>query len=329
MIGILLRHVVVTGRDKPPAQINFSPGLNVVWGAANTGKSHVLALIDFALGASSPPESPPEQIGYEGVVLAMEASDGRAWTLFRSLQGGDILKVEGLQTEWPDEGVAEVLSANHRNANSLSKFLLSVLGMSGVKLRRNARGETKDLSFRNLAHLMFISEGKIQSETSPIETGQYISRTAEFSLCKYLLTGTDDSLIQAIKDQKPDTARRAAKLELLDQQIAEAEQAVRSIDEDASEVDERSQRLRATMQAELRRWEDASSSYRALTSERRSLRRSRNVLSDRVDEIDLLLERFSLLNRHYTSDLERLSAIVEAASVFGALEDGPCPWVRR
>jgi hypothetical protein len=185
MHGLRLCHLIAVGRAKEPARLNFERGLNVIYGAANTGKTHVLHLIDFALGASASTEAPPEQLGYEGIILGIEALDGVSWTLCRSLQGGDIRKLDGLHDTWPRDGEGEVLAASHRAAKSLSKFLLEILGMGGVRLRRNVRGDLQDLSFRNLAHLVLIPEGKIQSETSPVETGQYVSKTAEFSLFKY------------------------------------------------------------------------------------------------------------------------------------------------
>jgi DNA repair ATPase RecN len=55
MLGLRIRHLAAVGRSKDTARLDFGPGLNVIWGAANTGKSHVLGLIDFALGSSTRP----------------------------------------------------------------------------------------------------------------------------------------------------------------------------------------------------------------------------------------------------------------------------------
>jgi hypothetical protein len=326
MNGFRLCHLVAVGREKEPAQLTFERGLNVIYGAANTGKTHVLHLIDFALGASASAEAPPEQLGYEGIILGIEALDGKSWTLCRSLKGGDIRKLDGLHNTWPKEGDGEVLGASHRAAKSLSKFLLEVVGMQGVRLRRNVRGDLQDLSFRNLAHLVLIPEGKIQSETSPVETGQYVTKTAEFSLFKYLLTGLDDSSIQIADRHQRDRNRIAAQLELLDAQIGEAEQAVKAVAEDREDLGARRSRLEETMDAALRAWDETSVDYRDLAGRRRELRTRRDGAVDRRDEINLLLARFGLLAQHYESDLSRLRAIEEAASIFAALDEGPCPW---
>jgi hypothetical protein len=143
MRGIKLKRLIVVGQGKQPASLTFERGLNILWGAANTGKSHVLALIDFAFGSSAPPDIIPEQLGYEGVLLAVETLDGQIWTLCRSLKGGDIRCVQGEIENWPAERDGEVLSATHRPANSLSKFLLDKLGMSGVRLRRKGMPRAK------------------------------------------------------------------------------------------------------------------------------------------------------------------------------------------
>jgi hypothetical protein len=326
MLGLRLRHLAAVGHRKPTAKLDFGPGLNVIYGAANTGKTHVLQLIDYGLGASAPPEAPPEQRGYEGILLGIEALDGRTWTLCRSLQGGDIRRLDGLHETWPGEGTGEILGASHRAANSLSKFLLDLVGMSDVRLRRNAKGDLQDLSFRNIAHLVIVPEGKIQSEVSPIETGQYVSKTVEFSVFKYMLTGIDDSSLQVVDRSQRNRARIAAQLELLDAQIAEAQQAVKAVEEEREELGERHQRLEETVNAALQAWGEVSVDYRTLASRRRTLRERLDQFLDREDEINLLLARFALLSNHYESDLLRLQAIEEAASIFGALDEGPCPW---
>jgi AAA15 family ATPase/GTPase len=60
MLGLHLCHLIAVGRKKEPARLDFARGLNVIYGAANTGKTHVLHLIDFALGASASGDAPPD-----------------------------------------------------------------------------------------------------------------------------------------------------------------------------------------------------------------------------------------------------------------------------
>ena len=47
--GIRLRHLACTGPQKVTAVVEFGSGLNVIYGASDTGKSFVVNTIDFML----------------------------------------------------------------------------------------------------------------------------------------------------------------------------------------------------------------------------------------------------------------------------------------
>uniref|UniRef100_UPI001D0F2776 ATP-binding protein n=1 Tax=Klebsiella pneumoniae TaxID=573 RepID=UPI001D0F2776 len=45
--GLRLRFLGFCGPQKPPATVSFSTGLNVIYGASNTGKTLIGEAIDF------------------------------------------------------------------------------------------------------------------------------------------------------------------------------------------------------------------------------------------------------------------------------------------
>lgn len=49
-LGFRLRFLGFFGPQKPPATLTFGPGLNVLYGASNAGKSFIVETIDFMLG---------------------------------------------------------------------------------------------------------------------------------------------------------------------------------------------------------------------------------------------------------------------------------------
>src|SRR5690606_115703 len=63
--------------------IEFDPGLNVITGPSDTGKSFILECIDFALGKGSVPKSIDEAKGYETLILRI-----------RSNQSGEIVELK-------------------------------------------------------------------------------------------------------------------------------------------------------------------------------------------------------------------------------------------
>ncbi|MDO9361014.1 MAG: ATP-binding protein [Polaromonas sp.] len=322
-----LRFLQITGPQSAPAAVEFGPGLNVIYGGSNTGKSHILRLIDFVLGAKTPPEPIVEQAGYDLVHLGILLDDGSERTLIRALQGGDVKLLKGLIRKRPEPTEGESVSAQHGAKNSLSKMLLTQFGANAARVRTDASGKTRDLSFRDLERHALINETKIQETQSPILSGQYITKTAETSVFKYLLTGVDDSALDLAKPDKAQPLRQAAQLELLDRQILEFEREIAETDQD--EDPEELARIDAALDEELARsfqiQETTEVGYRDLTSSRRAFRHEYETAQDRIAEIDTLHARFSLLAEHYASDEQRLASIVEAGAFF-TLEDGAtCP----
>lgn len=89
MSGFELRSLRVTGQGKADAVMTFEPGLNVVSGPSDTGKSYLVEAIDFMLGGQTPPRQIPESVGYDRIHLTIEARSGGRFELTRALAGGD------------------------------------------------------------------------------------------------------------------------------------------------------------------------------------------------------------------------------------------------
>jgi len=320
-----LRFLLATGPGRQPAELEFGPGLNVIYGGSNTGKSHVLRLIDYGLGASTPVEPIPEQVGYDLLHLGVVLDSGEERTLVRALQGGDIRILDGLQWHRPSptEGVA--VAAKHSAKTSLSKLLLAALGAEGARIRTDASGKTRDLSFRDLNRNVLIQESKIQDPLSPVHSGQYVTKTAETSVFKYLLTGVDDSALDLAKPDASQAFRQAAQLELLDRQIRGLDREIAEADQDHEELQGLDKTLDQQIGLQFSVQEDTEVAYRDLTGRRRGMRLEYEAAQDRASEIDGLEERFVLLQQHYASDVERLEAIVETGQFYQLETSTNCP----
>ena len=326
----ILRHLVFTGPKKETAQLTFDSGLNVVHGASETGKSFLGEAIDFMLGSSKPLRDIPERVGYETIFLGIEESDGSLFTLERATAGGRFRCYEGLHRARPRELEAKTLGARHNPTNheNVSMFLLGKIGLAGKRIRKNARGETNTLSFRNLAHLCLISEGDIQKQGSPIETDQYISRTAELSTFKLLLTGIDDSAVEPEEAQRTKRLSRTAKVEVIDDLIVENRERLAGLigeDDDENDLLEQVERLNRTLDREKAALDQSEEEYRAVASRRNEARQALEEARERRAEISELLERFQLLDDHYQSDLVRLEGIRESGALISALNAQKCP----
>ena len=241
---LCLRQLAFTGPNKEPAVLKFEPGLNVVYGASDTGKSFILELIDFMLGGQTPLRDIPERVGYDRVALAIEDLQKNLFTFFRAASGGNFQMVEGIHQNVPDGSNPQILNSRHSadNAMTISNCLLDKVGLHNKRVRINRKNDTNSLSFRNLCQLTLVSEGHIQKQSSPIESGQVIQRTRELSVFKLLLTNVDDGAVVPRGSVATATQSTSVKLDLLDELIENYRSRIG--DEELSEEDLREQLTR-------------------------------------------------------------------------------------
>mgnify|MGYP001264995257 CR=1 FL=1 len=321
--GFQIRRLILVAADREPAEVQFTPGLNVIIGPSDTGKTFILQCIDFALGASSLPDTVPEAESYDKVVLEIASTaDDSHYILKRALNGGDISLTR------PD-GSNEQLRGKHTagRTDTVSYFLLQLAGMGDKRVRTNQRGVTRDLSFRDLSRLVIVSEQEVIRDSSPLYTGQFPTRTAERSVFRLLLTGRDDSTVIAVDDPRKSRVRVEAKTEvlqgMLDQlrnQIAEQQ-----IDGNVTTLQGQLTLLDTSYRTIEERFSERSTVIADVEERRRTVWSRLRELRGRLDVLSGLAERFALLAEQYLSDLRRLEAIAEAGSRLGDIGVERCP----
>lgn len=324
--GFQIRHLSFHGPDKNPAIASFKSGLNVVYGASDTGKSYIVEAIDFMLGGKGPLPDIPQARGYDRAMLAIVFDDGSETTLLRSIAGGQFQAFEGLHTSVPKaDGSPLGETHSERDESNLSAFLLSRIGLAGKRIRKNAKDESQALSFRNLARLAIVNEEEIIQKRSPLSDGNYTANTANTSVFTMLLTGVDDTALLSRKGTSSEEQKRLAQIDLLDQLIGETQKRITIISGSRDELSHQEERLNHAMNHRVEQLAFTEEKFKMISTKRRAVIQRLEVTNDRYTEIVTLLDRFNLLREHYSSDYERLLGIREAGSFFSILEPDVCP----
>jgi hypothetical protein len=324
--GLRIRQLTFLGPQREPATVEFGPGLNVVYGASDTGKSFIVEAVDFMLGGKLPLRDFGERVGYDRILLGIETLDDASFTIHRSTAGGTFKVFPGLHQSVPAEGGTEYADQhNERREDNLSMFLLSKLDLTKRRLRRNKRGNTQSLSFRNLARLMIVNEEEIIQQRSPLSDGSYIADTANTSVFKLLLTGVDDSALGTPAVATEEETSREAQVGLLDQLVKDLQHQVRDLAGAPLELESQLDKLEGSMNRQAQQLAISESQYREVSDNRRDRIKKLEEANNRLTEIRSLLDRFNLLAQHYTSDVSRLRGIEEAGSLFAAFAAGDCP----
>jgi hypothetical protein len=180
--GFRLRFLGYFGPNKDPATLEFHPGLNVICGASETGKSLIAESIDFMLGQENPVRDIPELAGYDRIRLALESAGWPPLTLDRSVEGGNFLAYEELLFSGSPQTEPNSLRYKHSGArrDTVSFELLQRANLEGKTVRRKKAGDTRSLSFRDLARLCVVTEEEIQKRRDRAEPGDTYSFYCEF-----------------------------------------------------------------------------------------------------------------------------------------------------
>lgn len=323
--GFFIESLIVRGGGKPDAELGFSDGLNVVAGASDTGKSYALSCIDHAFGASKAPRPIPQAAGYDTVIVRLRSrASGSSFEIARGLGGGDVrIRTFGRN------GVLEndhVVPARH-DANSedtLSGVLLNLCGLHGKHLRKNKQGDSKSLSFRDLAFLVLVDEERIIAERPPHLSGHPIERTAESDAFRLLITGMESGKVINVPRKKAVESARA-QLELVQQMMSQAAFNLERFGIAEPNVQQELEQIESARRSTLAEYENVRVGLSELERELADSIREGREISSRLLVVDGLVRRFELLNRHYDSDVSRLKAIEEVGNVLESFPLRTCP----
>lgn len=327
MNGIRLRHLVFTGPNIEPAELEFDDGLNIIYGASNTGKSFASKSILFMLGASTSLPPTDEIPAYDAAWLGITLGNEGDFTLYRATQGGHLKLYRGLVKQTPEDK-GSVLRHEHdsKRKDTVSHRLLDVIGLAQKWVVRDGNGKKDSLSIRLLSKYAVVAEDDIMSEGSPVFlSGTPADRTFERNLFKLLLTGQDDAAAVTLPKETVRKAAKAAKIELVDEMLSQLDAELGTPPPDEQEAKDQLKRLDASAGGLLARLQTAQSELDGFVVQRRAALDRVRELNERADELDLTLQRFAKLQAVYASDLERLHSIEEGGYVLAAMAGRDCP----
>lgn len=318
--SIQLDQIEFLGPDKQRV-VEFAEGVNVICGASDTGKSFLAEAIDFMLGGSTLKEI-PERMPYGSANVNFNFGATERWKVKRALAGGNFELVP-FTTEGDGAAIKLKQQHAHGRTDNISGFLLDKIGLLDKRiLKSKLKGTTQSLSFRNLARLIIVQEGEIQSAQSPFLTGQFTGKPSEMATIKLLLTGVDDSAIVSTLVESPDNARQLA---LIDEILSDLSSEISDLGHEKPELLAQVESLQATIDAQRQSMQLVQGKLDDKIERRKELYDECLGFKNRQTEITQLLARFDLLQTHYAVDKERLTAIQESGSMFAHVAQAACP----
>jgi len=314
------------GPERKSVSIDYGPGLTIVWGASNHGKSFSAQAIDFLLGAKGSLEVPPEGRGFDRCTLWLSFTDGGQITLQRAVAGAAVEAADGHLGAIADDvqSYAKLQVKHTENGTSLSRFLLDRIGFRRAVLLKNERADKVAFTFRQLLRYLIIDEGRIWAKQSVTVRGADNPTAEDKSLLKFLVTGVDGSAVAAVPSKVEQVAARDGKLALLRELLDEisADIPAEMTDDALEEAIEMAEMERDGADAAVREFQETVDAAR---SELDGNRRSQRDVEARIADLRAMNLRFGQLRRTLISDVNRLQGLEEGGFLTRKFAQMNCP----
>lgn len=326
----ILRRLAITGPGRPVADLAFVPGVNLVWGASNAGKSFILAALDFMFGSGSPLPDIRYLRGYDRVWLALDLPDRGRVTLARAVAGGHFELYDGEVDPLHPGQPSQSLSADHKSIKtlSLSALLLAELGIrsnAGKLIDRTLNGDKAAFTFRHVAPYVLTDETSMMADHSPTVIDVRATDTFNKNVFKFHLTGIDGSATTTVESSETQRRGNAGKLELIDELLSAAEAELEAGWPEADDLEGQEGRIEGSLAAVAAEAAACQDRLDELRARRRTALADLATFEDRRTEVAMTLDRFRLLGEVYDNDIDRLDALAEGGAALLAGSRRPCP----
>lgn len=294
--------------------IDLEPGVNIICGPSNTGKTMVVACIDYLFGGSKEPLDPSVE-GYDKVSMRLVNANGEPVTIHRSIGVKDgnatpsnkvtiVSEVDGIRS-----GEYKLNRQKDPDEKTYGDILLGMLDIQKpVQIIANQKGKPNRLTFRTFFHQFCIKEDNIFSDQTIVEKPGYNSVTSSVNALAYLLYegGVQDG---EYEDPKIKTAKKRAVMTYISEKMSmltSKREELRARIEDIGETD-----IDSRMSEIIEEIADIDKEIEKARTESQQLLQGIYETTDKLTNEQQLKERYRALHTQYDSDVSRLRFIIE------------------
>ncbi|HYH98769.1 hypothetical protein [Hyalangium sp.] len=327
------RKLVLTSPSRQ-YEVEFHDGVNIVAGPISTGKSSVLELLDYAMGASNPPNY-PELAKCSDCFVECQVGEVRL-TIRRSLKAqyaNAMIYFGGIEDTFAGRATFKEFPPRQKpGAISVSSELMSSLGLGDIKVKTaptQAASALSTLSIRDLLMLMYADQDRISAKRSAFfeaEPHKAIKWRAAFEFVHGIYDFALADLSSQLKSAEAERDRARQFLDgarsFLDQaripSTEELAQQIEMLDTEEKALHQRVHALRTQADAKL-------GSERELLNRRTELESERTGLTAQFVEIRRNLIQLGRLLVQYERERQQVEFLEESHRLVGSVPVMRCP----
>lgn len=326
MSKFYIKEIRATGNGKRDSVVSFSPGLNIIQGLSNTGKTKVWLCIDYAMGSSEEPFD-PIATGYTEVVLTLGRQSAEDVIIKRCI-GKNSLLVESTDDSIFNGyySLSPSPEGTQKPKPDLNTLILSLMGIpSGVKVFKNSKFERSRLTWRTILKSFYLDEAHIDQVESSIMPIQYIAQTHYLSCLLYLMTGRDFAEFNKDLADEINKAKHNAVKDFMDARQQDWDKVIKDLETRINGFKDFD--INQQVDAMATSLEETEKAIQRITGKTESLYQQLIEVNDKIGECLILEDKYSKLENQYKADIQRLTFIVDGENVlFNQDSPAECPF---
>ncbi|MEI8571256.1 hypothetical protein U737_03125 [Methylomonas sp. LW13] len=334
--GLLLQNLILHGHRKD-YRVTFHPGINVIYGDADTGKSSILRLVCYLLGGKQ--IKIDEEISSSVKYAILEITvNGTPYCISRDIfnpaRDVDVYSCEysEISNSFPEKYKSSVTKGDDQN-KSLSEFLLDALELPAVRLKQaptKDSSETARLSFLDLFKFIYLDQDDVGS-THMLNIGNHVLETKNREVFKYIFNVLDSG----ISEIEVDIASKTQEKTLLSNQYSAISHFLTQTEfKSSDDLDEEINKIDIIKVEVKSRFSDLNKRMTSDNELYEGLKDALNTINLNIEQQEEAkskalrnIERFSRLFNDYQNDIDKIESSLSAKYFIGRdiQEKTSCP----
>lgn len=321
MSKFYIKKLTAYGENKKESSIDFSPYLTIICGASNTGKTYIFKCIKYLFGSDKLEIKVNSGYTKFSMVLCVNNND---ITFTREINSSDIEVISNYKDI--ENGI---YSTDYEKENNINSVYLRLFGVyEDFKVPYNRNCEMKRFTLRMFLHMLMINEKEIERDLSIVLPKETTNKTYFLSHLLYLLYETDFSVYDPEDSEKTKRIKKAAISKYINDKLfalKERSEALKSTPAFNSNYD-----IDKELQLLTVRLNYIETQLNETFINGQSLLKDITERNERLNECNILLNRYISLESQFTSDIQRLTFISESSSILkDETKNNKCPYCNQ
>lgn len=334
--GLLLKNLILHGHRKD-YRVKFHPGINIIYGDADTGKSSILRLVYYLLGGKQ--IKIDEEISSSVKYALLEITiNGSPYCISRDIfnPARDIdvysCKYSEISKSFPEKYKSSITKGDDQN-KSFSEFILEALELPAVRLKQaptKDSSETARLSFLDLFKFIYLNQDDVGS-AHMLNIGNHVLETKNREVFKYVFNVLDSGISEIEVDIASKTQEKtqiASQYSAISHFLSQTEfKSAEDLDEEISNIDNIKIEVKDQLSDLNKRMTSDNELYEGLKDALNTINLNIEKQEEAKTNAIRSIERFSRLLNDYQNDIDRIESSLSAKDFIGrdVQEKTSCP----